>query len=127
LESARIDQVSATISERITSGIHDNLNSEQGQTASFGEEFNLQNPTATSSSGRQKQMNAEMDEGTSEGRALMPDGFSTPVQAHQPCSSSRSPVTPLNSPTSITSRDRESIPVVPSDHPAECNDENNDQ
>jgi len=113
-ESAGIELVSATISEASTSRIHDNLS------ASSGEEFNPQNPTTISSSGKQKQIVAEMDEGTSGGRALMPltitlprrpDGFSAPVEAHQPCSpngsqsSSRSPVTRLSSPTRIASRD----------------------
>jgi hypothetical protein len=124
-ESARIEPILATISEESTSAIYDNLS------ASSGEEFNPQNPTAISSSGKQKQIVAEIeeiDEGTSGGRA-----FSTPVEAHRPCSpngsqsSSSSPVTRVTSPTRIASRDREWIAVFPSDHPTECEDGNNDQ
>jgi len=142
LESVRIEQISVTVPGPIPSGIPSNLNSEQGQTASSGEEYNGQNPTNIFSRDRQKQMNADIDQGTSGGRALImpqigieipkrPDGFSFPGEAHQLCSpngsqsSSKSPVSLLRSLTRMLSRDRERIQVFPTDHPNERDVENN--
>jgi len=132
LESAKIDQVSVTISGPIPSGIHDDPNSGQGQTASSGEEYNPQN--------QQKQMNAEIDQGTSGGRKVSqigieipkrPDGLSFPGEGCQLCSpngsqsTSKSPVTLLRSLTRMLSRDTERNQVFPTDHPGEYDVENN--
>jgi len=142
LESAKTEQVSVTISGPIPSGSQDDLNSGQGPTASSGEEaHNLQNPVL--SCDRQKQMNEEKDQGTSGGsRALImpqigieipkrPDGFSSFGEGHQFCSpngsqlSSKSPGALLRSLTRMLSRDTERNQVFPTDHPAECDVENN--
>lgn len=130
LESARVEQVSVTIPGPITSGFHDNPNLEQDQTASCGEDYNLQNATNIFPWGRQKQMKTEMDEGTSAGgRTLMPqiaidipkrpDGFSS-GEGHQfqspngSQSSSKSPIPRLRSFTRMLSRDTEKK-VLPAD------------
>lgn len=130
-DSAKIEaQVSITISGPIPSEIHDN--SEQVQSARFGEECNPPN--------RQKQMNGETDQGTSGGRIVpqigieipkRPDGLSFPGEGCQLCSpngsqsSSKSPVTLLRSLTRMLSRDTERIQVFPTDHPGEPDVENN--
>lgn len=135
LESAGTEQVSVTIPGPVTSGFHDNLNLVQEQTTRCGEDYNLPNTTNRFSWGRQKQMKTEMDEGTSGGRALMPqiaidipkrtpDGFSCGegLQLYSPNgsqSSSKSPIPRLRSLTRMLSRDTEKK-VLPSDHPAEC-------
>lgn len=134
LESARAEQVSVTIPGPITSGLHDNLNLGQDQAASCGEDYNLQNPTNIFTWGRQKQRKTEADEGTSGGRASMPqiaieipkrpDGFSSgdahPLQSPNGSqSSSRSPIPRLRSLTRILSRDTEKK-IFPADHPPEC-------
>lgn len=140
-ESARVEQVSVTIPGPITSGFQDNLNLQQEQSVSCGEEYSLQKPTNIFSWDRQKRIKAEMDEGTSGGRALMPeiaieipkrpDGFSALGEGHQRVSpnglqlSSRSPVTRLRSLTRIVSRDIERSQVFPSDHLAERDAESN--
>jgi len=144
-ESVRIEEVSAIISGPIPSGIHDNQNLEQGQTAVSGEEYNVQNPTNIFSWDRQKQMNAENDQGTSDGRRALlkpqisieipkraPDVLLWSGESHHLCSpngsqpSSKSPVTRLRSFTRMLSRDTERK-VFPSDHPAELDLENNGQ
>lgn len=130
-DSAKIEaQVSITISGPIPSEIHDN--SEQVQSARFGEECNPPN--------RQKQMNGETDQGTSGGRIVpqigieipkRPDGLSFPGEGCQLCSpngsqsSSKSPVTLLRSLTRMLSRDTERIQVFPTEHPGEPDVENN--
>lgn len=138
LESARIEQVSTTITPgSIPAVIHDNLNSEQlAQTASSGEDDNVQNPTNIFSWASHKQTNAEIDQGTSGGRRALilphiaieipkrPDGFSSTGEAHQLCSPSKSPVTRLRSLTRMVSRDRERR-VFPSDDLAGSDVENN--
>jgi hypothetical protein len=127
LESGRTEQVSVTIPGPITSGFQDNLNLQQEQSARCGEDYNLQKATNIFSWGRQKHMKTEMDEGTSGGRAVMPqiaieipkrpNGFSSPGEGHQPGSangsqrSSRPPVTRLRSLTRMVSRNRERTPA----------------
>lgn len=134
LESARAEQVSVTIPGPISSGFQDNLNLEQEQTAGCGEDYNVQNPTNMFSWGWQKQRKTGADEGTSRGRASMPqivieipkrtDGFSSgdghPLQSPNGSqSSSKSPIPRLRSLSRILSRDTEKK-VFPADHPPEC-------
>jgi len=144
LKSARLEQVSTTIPRPIPPEIDNNLNSEQLQNASSGEEYNLQSPTNMFSWDSQKQINTEIDQETSGGRRTLmkphiaieipkrPDGFSSLGEGHQLCSpncsqsSSKSPVTRIRSLAKMASRDRDKK-VFPSDHPAECDVENNDQ
>lgn len=145
LDSIRTEQVSATISGPIPSGIHDNQNSVPGQTAISAEECNVQNPTNIFSWDGQKQMNAEHDQGTSDGkRALITpqisieipkrrlDGSTWSGESHPLCSpngsqsSSKSPVTRLRSLTRMLSRDTERK-VFPSDFSGERDPENNGQ
>lgn len=129
-DSAKIEQVSITISGPIPSEVHDN--SGQAQSVRFGEDCNPPNWP--------KQVNAETDQGTSGGRNVpqigievpkRPDGLSFPGEGCQLCSpngsqsSSKSPVTLLRSLTRMLSRDTERIQVFPTDHPGDPDVENN--
>lgn len=143
LKSATQEQVSSTIPETIPSVVPDNLNSEQLQNASSGEESNLQSSTNMFSWDSQKQKNAEFDQGTSGRRRSLiiphiaieitkgPGAFLSPgegLQLYSPNgsqSSSNPPVTLVRSLTKMVSRDREK--VFPTDLPAECDVENNGQ
>lgn len=129
-DSAKIEQVSITISGPIPSEFHDN--SGQAQSVRFGEDCNPPN--------WQKQVTAETGQGTSGGRNVpqigievpkRPDGLSFPGEGCQLCSpngsqsSSKSPVTLLRSLTRMLSRDTERIQVFPTDHPGDPDVENN--